>query len=585
MLGWRGLILHINLTDKTYWIERPELSVYQTWLGGRGLAGFYLTPYVTLPYDNPAMPLILTTGPLVGTAAPCSGRLCVMSRSPLTETIADSTVGGGLGVQIKKAGFDGIVITGRSATLCGVEINNNAVEFKDATRLSGFHTSALVAPLSDKGAVASIGPAGENGVLFANIMVDFGYATGRGGLGIVWGAKNLKYLTVQGSNPIEIHDSYKLDTARQDICRLISASPVLLGEYGIAHYGTAAFYDLTHSRRMMPTANFRKTHFEPAQFMNAHAYRQHDSPERVGCDGCHILCQGISQDGGRLPEFDVMSHFSALLENNDTEIVAQANAMCHDLGMDAISAAATLACHSEIQGQRLKGEEILRLLKSIGLGRQEGRALGRGAYRYAAEHGKPELSMTVKKLELPAFDPRGAYGLALAYATSTVGASYEKAYPISHEILRKPVATDRFAFAGKARMIKIAEDLIALFDSLVVCKWVYLASPFEDYIKAFTAVTGERLTAHEALKIGERIDYHERIMNARNGFSSKDDDLPPRFFHEFGSVDSFLSIRPLNREEFINALTNYYLIRGLDETGIPKIDKASALGLQWNPYK
>jgi aldehyde:ferredoxin oxidoreductase len=189
--------------------------------------------------------------------------------------------------------------------------------------------------------------------------------------------------------------------------------------------------------------------------------------------------------------------------------------------------------------------------------------------------------MTVKGLELPAYDPRGAYGMALGYAVSTRGGCHLRAYPIGSEILRKPVPTDPFSFHGKARLVKIAEDLNAIVDSLTACKFIFFAASLEEYSKVFTAVTGIEISGQELLKTGERIYYAERMMNAKNGFTSQDDDLPSRFFTEAGSTTSHMQIPPIDREAFLQARQKYYLIRGLNPQGMPTQKKAKALGLEW----
>jgi aldehyde:ferredoxin oxidoreductase len=576
MNGWSGSILHIDLSSWIYRFEHPAPGAYRAWIGGKGLAGLFLYPHIKRPWNDPELPLIFMAGPLVGTAAPTSGRMCIMSRSPLTGTVGDASVGGSLGTQIKRAGLDGILITGRSKRLCGIEIVDHQVLIREAESLRGAGTSPLRMHLEGKGGVACVGPAAEAGVLFASVMVDGSYAAGRGGLGLLFAAKNLKYLTVRGSGRVSVHDPRELKKAREDVFRQAAASPVLLGEHGIADYGTGALYDLMDSRQMMPTANFRRTRFEGAAAVNAAAFRRHYRPRRTGCKGCHILCKKVGRDGTHIPEFETMSHFSALLENDRIETIARANALCNDLGMDTISAAATLACYAEISGERLSGPRILALLEEIGRGRGVGPELGQGSFRYACARGRPELSMSVKGQELPAYDPRGAYGMALGYATSTRGACHLRAYPISHEILRKPVATDRLSFAGKARIIKIAEDLNAVVDSLTACKFVFFASGLEEYARVYGAVTGVETTAQDLLGTGERIYYRERMMNARNGFSSAEDDLPARFFAERASFTGALS-----REEFLATRAGYYRIRGLDPRGMPTREKAAELGLLW----
>ncbi|MDQ1256031.1 MAG: aldehyde:ferredoxin oxidoreductase, partial [Candidatus Hydrogenedentes bacterium] len=199
MYGWTGKILHIDLTDRAHGVEQPAEALYHTRIGGKGLAGAYLRPHATRDWRDPEMPLLFMTGPLVGTVSPTSGRMCIMSRSPLTGTIGDASVGGQLGTQIKRASFDGIVITGRSKRSVGIEIANGIVTFRDATDCIGTTATALYGQLKDRGAVALTGPAAENGVLFSSVMVDGAYTAGRNGLGLIFAAKNLKYVTVSGT--------------------------------------------------------------------------------------------------------------------------------------------------------------------------------------------------------------------------------------------------------------------------------------------------------------------------------------------------------------------------------------------------
>jgi aldehyde:ferredoxin oxidoreductase len=425
------------------------------------------------------------------------------------------------------------------------------------------------------------GPAAESGVAFASVIVDGHFAAGRNGLGLSFAAKNLRYITATGHGKTAVADPDGLQDAVDDIRRLMAASPALLGEFGIAEFGTPALYDLTHARRMMPTANFRETFFPAAPLLNAPALRERYRPKKTGCRGCRILCKKIAPDGTPIPEFETLSHFTALLENADLEASVAANLLCNEMGMDTISAAATLACHAEIEGAKLGPAEILALLEAIGRGEGIGAELGRGSAAYAAFRGRPECAVTVKGQELPAYDPRGAYGMALAYATSTRGGCHLRAYPIAHEILRKPVATDRMSFDGKARIIKIAEDLNAAVDSLTACKFVFFAASLEEYARVFRAVTGISVSSQDLLKAGERIVYRERMMNARNGFTAAEDDLPERFFTMPGSGGGRVPAAPLDREAFLGARSRYYAVRGLDGCGMPTREKAGELGLSW----
>ncbi|GAB6093807.1 aldehyde ferredoxin oxidoreductase family protein [Desulfatiferula olefinivorans] len=562
MNGWCGRILIIDLDTKSWAFETPEPSVYHTWIGGRGLAGRYLNDQVTRNWDDPAMPLLFFTGPLVGTASPTSGRMTVMSRSPLTGAVGDASVGGALGVMMKKAGIDGVIIRGRSDTLCGIEISADGPVFVDARPLAGYSVGATFDRLSPRAASAVIGPAAEHGVLFSSIIVDRHFAAGRTGIGLVMASKNIKYLSVRGRGRIPVYDAEALSRAREDIVRLVSASPALSGPFGLSRFGTGALYDLMDSRRMMPTDNFRKTRFDPAKTMNAVTFNAAYAPKSKGCRGCAIQCKKVAQDGRAMPEFETLSHFSALLSNTDKETVMAANQLCNDLGMDTISAAATLSCFAEIQGRTLSPGEILTLLEDIGRGRGDGRALGQGSARYARSMGRPETSISVKSQELSAYDPRGALGMALSFAVSTRGACHLRAYPISHEILRKPVATDRFSFAGKARMIKIGEDINAAADSLTACKFIFFAATLEEYARVFEAVTGLAATGQDLLAVGARICKNERAMNRANGFTDADDDLPRRFFTEPGTSGPGVTVNPIDRDAFLRARAAYYKIRG-----------------------
>ena len=581
MNGWWGKILRVDLTKGQAQPDYPPPEAYHENLGGRGLAGYYLAPEVTRAWDDPRMPLLLFTGPLTATAAPLTGRTTFMSRSPLTGTVGDTSVGGSFGTFLKKAGWDGIIVTGQASSPCGIEIDNETVVLADAAALAGLPTEERFARLSGKGAVAVTGTAAEHGVAFANVMVDGHFAAGRNGLGLAFNAKNLCYVTVRGQRTPAVAYIGELEGACEDIRRLLAASPTLLGEFGIAEFGTPALYDLMHSRRMMPTANFRRTYFPPALSLNAPALRKHYQPRRIGCRGCPVRCKKMADNGTPLPEFESLSHFTALLENADLGLAVTANSLCNSLGMDTISAAATLACHAEIEGRPLTPAEIPELLRAIGLGKGIGAALGRGAAAYAALRGLPECSVTVKGQELPAYDPRGAYGMALAYAISTRGGCHLRAYPICHEILRKPVATDRLSFAGKARTIKINEDTNAVADSLTACKFAFFAASLEEYTRVFRAVTGYAVATQDLLTIGERIIYRERLMNAANGFGAADDDLPARFFTDPGTAGGGIAVPPLDRDAFLAARTRYYTVRGLDPEGRPLPEKARDLRLPW----
>lgn len=583
--GWTGKILHIDLTERTTSIETPKLEFYTRYVGGKGMGGYYLRQVAHLPYDDPGMVICLFTGPLVGTISPTSGRCHLVSKSPLTGLVGDSSVGGKLATRLKRAGWDGIVITGISDSPVGIHIQNQTIQLKDATPLWGLDTRQVYQTLApQKEALVVIGPAAENGVRYAALTVDQHFSAGRTGLGLSFAAKKIKYLQVNGTGKARVHNPSALKKAREDIIRLTAASPALMGEVGFTCLGTGAVYDLMDNRRMMPTDNFNRTAFEHAGKLNAAAYTRTYHTRKHGCLGCHIHCKKLGSKKDQtltMPEFETMSHFTALIGCMDTDLVVKANDRCNRYGMDTITTASTLACRREILKQEYSPESLLSLIDDIAHQKGEGKDLGLGSALYAEKMGRPEVAMAVKKLELPAYDPRGAYGMALGYALSTRGGCHLRAYPISHEIFRKPVATDRFSFSGKARIIKIAEDLNAVVDSLTACKFTFFAASLEEYAAAFQAVTGIPTTGQDLLAKGERIYYNERIINAVNGFDEKDDDLPTRFFNQPGSSGNAIEVPPINRDDFLLARKKYYAIRGLDTKGNPTPQKAKALDLIW----
>jgi aldehyde:ferredoxin oxidoreductase len=575
--GWAGKILEVDLDTLTFRTSAPEPELLREWIGGRGLAGHFLAPGAALAFDAPETPLLLFTGPLVHTASPTSGRFAVMSISPLTNTVCDASVGGSLGVEMKRAGWDGLVITGRAKHPVGIGIRDSHAEFVQAGHLAGKTTTEIGQALEGKGAVLAHGPAALHGVRFASLMADRHHAAGRGGLGLVMARKNLAFVTVRGSGKTRVYDPKGLAVAREDVFRLIAASPALLGGFGIARHGTAALVDLISSRAMTPTANFRRTYYPFSATLNAPAMHAAYPPKRAGCRGCHIQCKKRAGDAW-LPEYETLSHFTALIENPDLAVCLEASRLCNEYGMDTISMGSALACHAELRGAALSGKEVLDLVHKTGRGEDAGLELGQGAARMAAGRGRPELAMAVKGLDLPAYDPRGAYGMALAYAVSTRGGCHLRAYPISHEILRKPAPTDRFSFDGKARIIKNSEDMCAAVDSLTACKFVFFAAGLEEYARVYSAVTGVSVTGQDLQRTGERIYFRERMMNAARGFRAGDDALPERFFTAPENGPGEPTVPPLPREEFFKAREKYYRARGLDADGMPLREKMEDLG-------
>jgi aldehyde:ferredoxin oxidoreductase len=566
--GYTGVSLFVDLSSGQIQEFNTPPELCEGFLGGRGFGVALLKDYIRYsPYDE-EMPIVFASGPLVGTPVPTSGRGSIISRSPLTGTVFDCSVGGRFFTELKKAGYDICVIRGVSKGWVYIDIENRSARLRDASELSGMNTDEVLKALSDGGSLASIGRAGERLVRYASIIIDGHYAAGRGGLGAIMGAKRLKAIRVKGNKRIKIQNRQLLDEARAEIMRLLRASPAIFGEFGLSNYGTPTLVDLIHARRLEPTANFKESFFHGSGKYSGYRLKELYKTRKTGCRGCPILCKKKGQKGEVIPEYETVSHFGALNLNDDIHSIVKANRLCNEYGLDTISTAATIACYSEYIGRPLKPEEIVELVKAIGERRDTGDALAEGSRRFADSIGMPRISMTVKGLELPAYDPRGAYGMALAYATSNRGGCHLRAYPISYEILRKPVYVDRFSFEGKARMVKISEDMNAVVDSLTACKFVFFATTLEEYAKALNAVTGMTHNVQSLLSIGERIWLVERYLNQLNGFSGRDDTLPERFFQKEGYSNGRITVAPIDREAFQKALKRYYCVRGYSEEGL-----------------
>lgn len=560
MYGWHGRFLFVDLSTPSFKTELIPEEHLQTGVGGRALAIRLFQDYAHLDPFDPEIPLIMTTGPLSGTGTPAAERLCLLSRSPLTGTVFDTSSGGSFAHALKASGYDGLFITGKSPRPQALRITPSGAEFISAETLWGKTTAATIAHFNERG-VATIGPAGEQGILYANVVFSDGDNDSRGGLGAVMGRKNLKAIVANGDQQTKVAEPDKLSNAHQDIMRLFRASPVLMGQYGIHEFGTPAFIDLTNQRGMLPTNNFKNTFFDQANTLSGPSLRREYAPAHDSCHDCPIACKKLNHQNARLPEFSALNHLGPLIDNSDLQAAVNANRLCRELGLDPLSAAATLATRAEITGDYPKPYELTNILNRICDPSGEEPFVSLGSRRLADELGKPEASMTVKSLELPAFDPRGAIGIALSYCTSTLGGSHEHANLHTCEILRKPVAVDRFSFTGKARLLKLAEDAHAVYDSLIVCHNAFYAASLEEYCDALSAITGFDYSPSDLLRTGEETVMTEHAINKKNGFSSADDMLPERFFTEPGTTTNGQSVPAINKEAFINELKRYDRIR------------------------
>ncbi len=560
MFGWTGKLLRINLSTKNVKVESIPENVLQDYIGGRGLG-------VKLYYDSVAPdidplseenPLIFTVGPLTGTA-PMSGRHVAVSKSPLTGTILDSNSGGEWGKEMKYAGYDAIIVEGKAENPVYIRINNEKVEFESAEALWGKDVEYTTRKLERFGSVATIGAAGEKGVLYAAIMNDLTHALGRGGLGTVMGSKNLKAIVIKGSNkpPIAAPNRYK--DAMMDMVKLLEASPPI--NKGLRVFGTAMLYDIVNYLDVMPTNNFNDVHYNGGEQLSGDYIVEHYELRHEGCWGCPIKCK--KWDAKRnieLPEYETIWAFGPNIENGDYEKIVNANIRCNRNGLDTITTGATIAMWRE-----LKGENYLEQVDEI-ITHEE---LKLGSMRIAKKYNAVEKRTDIKGLELPGYDPRGLYGQALSYATSNRGGCHLRAYMVAPEIIGKPKLIHRLSPEGKAGLVVIFQNLNAAIDSLILCKFTGFAMTEVEYAKLLSGATGVEYRAEDVLRVGERIYNLERLFNVQAGIGGNEDTLPEK---------TFAGSHALSRDIFNEMLEQYYEFREW-KNGVPTEEKLKKLGI------
>ncbi len=556
-------LLEIDLgTGKTK-SKAIEKEIASKYIGGRGI-GVKLLYDMLSPNIDPLScenVLIFATGPLTGSVVPLSGRHVVVSKSPLTGTIFDSSAGGFFGRELRRSGFDVVIIKGASEKPVYIEIDDGNIDIKDAKNIWGKNVKESTTALSSEGfKVSCIGKAGEKLIPMSSIMSEYSHACGRGGLGAVMGSKKLKAIIVRGSRSIEISDNEKMEKYIAEAMRLLKASPV--ASKGLAYYGTPSLVNLINAMRIMPTDNFRKIHFENAYKVSGEYIAENYDLKKKTCYNCFIACKREDRKRGiEIPEYETIAMFGPNSMNDDIEKIIQANAICNDYGIDTISAGNAVSCYIELEGKK----EIEVPLKEI----VEGGPLSKGSYRYSKEKGKEHCSMSVKGLEIPGYDPRGVLGLALSYATSNRGACHLRAYMVGPEILGKPKLIDRLSFSGKSGLIQIFQNISAGVHSLVMCQFSSFALSEEEYSNLLSAGVGQTYSSEDFIKTGERIYNLERLFNIRENTSYSKDTLPERFFGDGG----------ISKKDFDSVLEEYYTYRGWNN-GVPTKEKIESLELK-----
>ncbi|WP_432665911.1 aldehyde ferredoxin oxidoreductase family protein [Wukongibacter baidiensis] len=603
MYGYKGKVLRINLKERTTKVEPLNMEDAKKFIGGRGLGTKMLCDEIDPNIDalSPENKLIIVSGPLTGTATPTGGRYMVVTKAPLTGTVASSNSGGYWGAELKFAGYDAIIVEDKADSPVYIDIKDEKVEIRDASHLWGKvvseTTEILEKECDDKVKVLTIGPAGEKLSRIAAIMNDKDRAAGRSGVGAVMGSKNLKAITVKGSsNKADVHDPDKLKEVFSRSIKKIRDNGVT-GQ-GLPTYGTAVLVNIINENGVLPTNNFQEAYFEDAEEISGETLAEKYLVKREACYRCPIACGRYCKvddiEGGG-PEYETIWAYGSDCGVADLGEIIKANYWCNELGIDTISAGATLAAamelyekgyikEEELDGTPLKfgnADAVVEWTKKMGLRDGLGDKLAEGSYRLTDMYGVPELSMTVKKQELPAYDPRGIQGHGLQYATSNRGGCHVRGYLISPEILALPEKLDRFSLEGKATWAKIFQDLTATIDSLGLCLFTSFALGAEDYADLYNAVCGTDHTAESMLEAGDRIWNIEKLFNLKAGIDTSEDTLPKRLLKD--PIPDGPSKGWVHKLDEL--LPKYYEERGWDTKGVPTEEKLAELGIAGEAMK
>mgnify|MGYP002640339488 FL=1 len=604
-MSWTRKILRVNLTAGTCTAEPLNMEWANDYLGQRGLATKYLCAEIDPKCDplSPENKLIMATGPLTGTSASTAGRYSVITKGPLTGAIACSNSGGFLGNEFKNAGWDMIIFEGKSPEPVYLWMSNDHVELRSAADLwgkSAWETDDILHQIHQDPQVriACVGRTAENGCLYSGVINDKHRAAGRSGVGTVMASKNLKAVAVRGTLGVgNIDNLGKFFEAVADGKKVLADNAVT-GQ-GLPTYGTQVLMNVMNGVGGLPAHNMKNVGFEGAQNISGeamHEPRKSDGKANLttnaACFGCTIACGRISTvdkthftvenkpqywgaSGGL--EYESAWSLGADTGIDDLNTITFVNFLCNEDGFDPISYGCTVAAAMEMfeagdltledtGGIELRfgsSEAFVAATEALVSGEGFGKELGLGSKRLCEKYGRPDLSMQVKGLEFPAYDPRGLQGIGLNYATSNRGACHVRGYTVASEILGIPVKTEQTETDGKAELVKAFQDATALVDSAGLCLFTTFAWGMDNIAPQIDAACEGDWSVERCLEVGERIWNLERQFNNDAGFTSNDDKLPKRMLEQAivgGPTDG-----QVNR--LGEMLPKYYEIRGWSDIG------------------
>ncbi len=619
MFGFNGKVLRVDLDNHKIDVENLEEKIYRKFLGGRNLGLHYLMNETTPGIDPLSRENVLVFATGVTTGVPLTGfcRHSVVAKSPLTNSFGEAEAGGFWGAELKFAGYDAVVVKGRSSEPVYLWIHDGEAELRDASKVWGLRTletqQAIRSELGDKLVrIALIGPAGEKLVRYACILNELKYANGRGGLGAVMGSKNLKAIAVRGHKRLEFSDPEKI----KEIGKWHAENwPKHGGALSRSRLGTSDGLQATNRDGILPTRNFIKGSFDHAEEISGERMQETILVGTEGCYACSIKCKRIVRGkppyetdpayGG--PEYETLGAFGSLCEVGDLSAISYANQLCNAYGVDTISAgvavAFTMECfengiltRDQVGGLEPKfgnTEAMVKLVEMIAKREGFGDVLAEGVMRASQRigHGSERYAMHTKGKELPMHEPRGKTGLALAYALSPSGADHMQAahdpgFQSKVESV-KPLGlidpVDRLSLGPeKVRLFKYNQIWWNLLDCLCVCKFVIAphgAGVFtiNHLVDIVNAVTGWNSSLLELMLSSERSINLARIYNLREGLSEADDRIPGRFFEPLEAGPR--SGAKISDSELSEAIKTYYGMMGWDDSGRPEKAKLQDLNI------
>ena len=601
-----GKIAHIDLTRKTVTTETVGDYLYRKIIGGKGL-GVYLLMCHLKPDTDPLSPdniLIIANGPLTGSYYPNTSRVELITKSPLTGTFLDSSAGGYLGRETKATGWDAIVIKGRAEDLTYLYVHNQTIEFRDASSLRGLSPKIAEETIreecpDDRMQILSIGPAGENLVLFANVATGERHF-GRGGGGAVMGSKNLKAIAFRGTHSLPWNKDKDFKRLAKKAYQKIVENPLTKKGGVFYEIGTHFTIGVVNSFGVLPTRNWQQGTFEAIKDTWPQAFT--DMRKRhVGCYRCPISCRRLTGIGTKAngpvydgPEYESIYALGSNCGINQADSVVRLDYLCSKYGLDSISTGVTLSfvieCFEKglINSMDLGGltpafgqeEELAQIIEDTVFKKGMGTLLSQGTARAAKEigGGSHSFAMQVKGLELPGYDPRGMKAMALLYATADRGGCHVRGSTLRSELLGMPDPIDRLSYEGKAALVVELQKEYTLLNSLQVCLFANFGLSFEDYTEVINNVFSRKWTLDELKDAGSRVWNLTRLFNCREGFRKKDDTLPARLFFE-PLPDGSSQGEVVHREKFDQMLIEYYHIQGWDEDGVPRESTLERLGM------